>query len=59
MRNLKKLWSVLLVLVLFAAVPVMTSGCGGDEKKEDPTTIIDDAKDVADDAKKAAEDAAK
>ena len=66
MRNLKKLWSLLLVLVIFAAVPVVTSGCGGDEKEDDATSIIegatdavDDAKDVADDAKKAAEDAAK
>ncbi len=53
MGNLKKLWSVLLVLVIFAAVPVVTSGCGGDENEQDK------AEKLINDVKKDVEDAAK
>ncbi len=51
MRHLKKLWSVLLVLVIFAAVPVMISGCGDDENEQDKVeNLLDNVKKDVEDA---------
>ncbi len=49
MGSFKKLWSVLLVLVMFAAVPVMISGCGDENEQDQAEKKIEEAKKKADD----------
>ena len=46
---MKRLWSILLVIVMFTAVPVTLCGCGEENEQDKIEKKADEAKDAAKD----------
>ena len=52
MERLKKMWALLMVLVMFAVVPVSLSGCKKENEQDKAEKVLKDVKKDAEDATK-------